>query len=198
MAITLTVGTAYTFTKEQLWTELAPGGTYRSMDWSISGSGLPTGMAATAAVVSGTPTEAGSFVFGLSNVDGMGNPRPVQTIPVTVTGGTPSGPVGGELEAAVCRFLGRPDDDDTLALATAHVPIVTAYVNAYTRGRGFDQFGPRPDVEHVIVAASARLVVNPEQAKRVQVGDYSEQAATLEGFTLPELAVLHRYRRRAL
>ncbi|CAG7845776.1 hypothetical protein USB125703_02051 [Pseudoclavibacter triregionum] len=97
----------------------------------------------------------------------------------------------------VAQFLGRGDDPETVALAGAHLPIVTAFVYAYTRGRGFfNGMEPAPDVAAVIVTATARLVTNPEQVKRVQVADVDETPATLNGFTLPELAVLHLYRRR--
>ncbi len=98
----------------------------------------------------------------------------------------------------VADFLGRGDDTTVVALAGQHLPIVTAFVRAYTRGRGFDDTTGEPgdDVAAVITTATARLVVNPEQAARVQVADYSETPAVLNGFTLPELAVLHLYRRR--
>ena len=41
-------------------------------------------------------------------------------------------------------------------------------------------------------------MVNPDQARRIQVDDFSQTFATLDGFTLPELAVLNMYRKRAL
>jgi hypothetical protein len=97
----------------------------------------------------------------------------------------------------VVAYLGRGGDQTVLSLAGQHLPIVTAFVRAYTRGNGFDATDqPSTDVAAVIVSAAARLVVNPEQAKRVQIADYSEAPAVLNGFTLPELAVLHLYRRR--
>lgn len=96
----------------------------------------------------------------------------------------------------VARFLGRGDDTNVVALAGEHLPIVTAFVRAYTRGNGFVHGVPGDDLEAVIVSATARLVTNPEQASRVQVADYTESPAVLNGFTLPELAVLHLYRRR--
>lgn len=97
----------------------------------------------------------------------------------------------------VAAFLGRPDDVDLVELAGAHLPIVTAFVRAYTRGNGFteDGFG-NADIRAVIVSATARLTSNPDQVKRVQVADYDESPAILNGFTLPELAILHLYRRR--
>lgn len=97
----------------------------------------------------------------------------------------------------VADFLGRGGDPKVVSLAGTHLPIVTAFVRAYTRGNGFDPaLGPNDDLAAVIVSATARLVTNPEQSQRVQVADYAESPAVLNGFTLPELAVLHRYRRR--
>lgn len=97
----------------------------------------------------------------------------------------------------VVKFLGRAEDADFLALAQEHLPIVTMFIEAYTRGRGFGSFG-EPDrlLRSVIVTATARMLSNPEQVKRYQAGDYSETPATLDGFTLPELAVLNMYRKR--
>lgn len=96
----------------------------------------------------------------------------------------------------IADFLGRGDDTDTVALADFHLPVVTAFVKSYTRGNGWYVGTPNPEIEAVIMTAAARLVPNPEQTKRVQVGDYTETPAILDGFTLPELAVLHLYRRR--
>lgn len=96
----------------------------------------------------------------------------------------------------VAKFLGRGDDTDIIALAQEHLPIVTAFVEAYTRGRGFTGGEPAGPLRSVIITATARLVPNPDQLKRFQAGEYSENPAILDGFTLPELAVLHRYRRR--
>lgn len=100
------------------------------------------------------------------------------------------------LPADVAAFLGRGQDTTVLALAEAHLPLVTTFVRAYVRGNGFTLTEPNDDLAAVITTATARLVVNPEQAQRVQVADYAETPAILNGFTLPELAVLHLYRRR--
>lgn len=100
--------------------------------------------------------------------------------------------------AHVARFLGRDEDPSYLALAGEHLPVVTAFVRAYTRGVGFDPDSlPNDDLGAVIVSATARLTNNPEQSRRVTVADYAESPAVLDGFTLPELAVLNLYRRRA-
>lgn len=101
--------------------------------------------------------------------------------------------------ADVASFLGQGDDQAVVSLAEAHLPIVTAFVHAYTRGRGFDggyPDSPADDIRAVIIAATARMVTNPEQARSVQVGDAQVRPAVLDGFTLPELAVLHLHRKR--
>ncbi len=96
-------------------------------------------------------------------------------------------------------FLGQRDDLTVADLADTHLPLVTAFVRAYTGGRGFDATtgDPVADVAAVIVTATARLVKNPTHNVTESIGDYAIRYGTLEGWTLPELAVLHRYRRRA-
>ena len=99
----------------------------------------------------------------------------------------------------IAEFLGRGDDTALATLAGHHLPVVTAFVRAYTRGNGFyTDNDPNDDLEAVLTTATARLVVNPDQARRIQVDDFSQTFATLDGFTLPELAVLNMYRKRAL
>lgn len=97
----------------------------------------------------------------------------------------------------VAEFLGQGDDAEVVALAGAHLPIVTTFVKAYVRSNGFTDGVPNDDLSTVIMTATARLTVNPEQNKRISVDDYSQTFTTLDGFTLPELAVLHLYRRRS-
>lgn len=95
----------------------------------------------------------------------------------------------------VVNFLGRRGDPPLLALATAHVKVTTAFVRGYTRGRGFDDDEVAEDLRAVIVAATARLVVNPAQVER-EAADSYQVVGSFRGFTLPELAILHSYRRR--
>jgi len=97
--------------------------------------------------------------------------------------------------ADVASFLGRATDTALVAMAAEHVPLVVAFVNAYTRGRGFDVLGLDEPLAAVVITATARLVVNPAQLEREHAGDYIA-VGTFNGFTLPELAVLHGYRRR--
>lgn len=72
-------------------------------------------------------------------------------------------------------------------------------VDAYTRGRHKRRDVYRPGVEDVIVTVAARILANPEQiAVREQVGPYTMyRGEGFSGFTLVELAVLNRYRKRA-
>ncbi len=96
----------------------------------------------------------------------------------------------------VARFLGRADDSRLVSLAGEHLPVVTAFVKAYTRENGFFGSCPNEDIAAVIVSATARLVDNPSAAKAFTSGPFSVTPGTFSGWTLPELAVLHRYRRR--
>ncbi|MGO2114364.1 hypothetical protein [Corynebacterium casei] len=81
------------------------------------------------------------------------------------------------------------------ALTTAN-----ALVSAYCRGREKRGDKYRPGVEEVITMVAARILANPEQISvREQVGPYQMyKAAGFNGFTLVELAVLNRYRKRAI
>lgn len=96
----------------------------------------------------------------------------------------------------VANFLGQGDDPTTVALAREVLSVVTALAGGYTRGQGF--FGSTPgvaDLDAVIITASARLVAHPEQIEQ-RIGDtYTRGGFT--GWTLAELAVLNRYRKRA-
>lgn len=101
---------------------------------------------------------------------------------------------------AVADLLGRGDEPAVVALAEHHVEVVETFVKSYTRGRGFVEPGPppdlAPDLAAVIRSAAARLTANPEQLEREQAGTYSVAYPRLDGWSLPELAVLHAYRRR--
>ena len=81
------------------------------------------------------------------------------------------------------------------AMAEGHLATVLEYVKGYTRGHGFHGYVPERPLQAVIVAATGRLVTNPEQVTYYSTGDYSERPATLTGWTLAELQVLRRYRR---
>lgn len=101
------------------------------------------------------------------------------------------------LAADVLAFLGQ-DEAAPTAQIEAHLPIVTAMVKAYTRGRGFDTSGdPDEALAAVIIASTARLVSNPTMTTFTALDDAQVRQGTFNGWTLPELAILHAYRRRA-
>jgi hypothetical protein len=98
----------------------------------------------------------------------------------------------------VAAFLGKPEDVGTVTLAATHLPVVTAMVRAYVRGKGFDQNGNMADdLAAVIVSSTARLLANPEHTIEQTTGPFSIRQGVFNGWTLPELAILHRYRKRA-
>ena len=102
------------------------------------------------------------------------------------------------LAADVARFLGRDGDQNAIDLATEHLPIITAMVRRYVRGSGFDTDGiPDNDLAAVIVSSAARYVSNPSGTISETVGPFSVRQGIFNGWTLPELAILHAYRRRA-
>lgn len=100
----------------------------------------------------------------------------------------------------VADFLGRGDDARAVALAGEHLPVVTSMVRAYVRDRGFDETTGEPadDLAAVIVSSCARLLANPEHTVEQTTGPFSIRQGIFNGWTLPELAILHRYRKRAL
>lgn len=101
-------------------------------------------------------------------------------------------PVGADLLV----FLG----EDAVAGDTQPDEVVKTVghmVRAYTRGRGFPLEGMvEDDIAAVIVTAAARLFHNPDMATREEAGAMTSVPGLFSGWTLPELAVLHRYRRR--
>jgi hypothetical protein len=98
----------------------------------------------------------------------------------------------------VCVFLGRGDDPATLALAQAHLPLVTEFVRAYTRGNGFTGDQPDASISAVIVTATARMVQNPELIRQATTGTESRSYTTFDGFSMIEQLVLNKYRLRAV
>lgn len=71
------------------------------------------------------------------------------------------------------------------------------FVKGYKRGRGFllEADGVEDDIRAVIITATARLATNPSQVEREQADGWSA-VGSFNGFTLPELFVLYKYRRR--
>lgn len=81
------------------------------------------------------------------------------------------------------------------------VPLITTLAKSYTRGQGFTGNVPtNADIEAVIVTASARLAANGSQLRQgTTAGIYTQDLrSSFEGWTLAELAVLNRYRKRAM
>lgn len=98
----------------------------------------------------------------------------------------------------VAAFAGRSDDAEFVAAATAALPLITGMVKAYTRGKGFDTLGnPADDLDAVIVTSCARLANNPVLEHSESIGDYRVEHTEFTGWTLAELAILNRYRKRA-
>lgn len=97
----------------------------------------------------------------------------------------------------VAAFLGQGDNPQLVALAGEHAGIVAAMARACTRGRGFDPLygDPEDDVAAVITTATARLVSNPGQLKGA-AGPFQMNGG-FTGWSLAELFVLNRYRKRA-
>lgn len=98
----------------------------------------------------------------------------------------------------VLTLLGRTDGLD---VAEQAVTIVTAQVRAYTRDNGFSGDQPAPDLATVILTGAARVVSNPENLRsehtQLDGASIEVQRQVIDGWTLPELAILNRYRRRA-
>lgn len=97
------------------------------------------------------------------------------------------------------EFLGQSFDPATLNQAEVHVEHVTSLVKLYVRGNGMPpnpSQGIEPALRAVIIGAAARTMGNPDDTLRTQVGNYSEMRAQFTGWTLPELNVLHHFRKR--
>lgn len=99
----------------------------------------------------------------------------------------------------VAAYLGRDVDDKFFELTEAHLPVVTQMVRAYTRDRGFDATtgDPGVDVAAVILSVCARTVSNPMMVRSESVDDFSIDRTVVLGWTLAELAILNRHRKRA-
>ena len=98
----------------------------------------------------------------------------------------------------VAAFLGKPGDAATLATATQAIPVVTVMAKAYVRG-GAD-WEPNDEIDAVIVTATARVVANPTGLSHdITAGPFAHSIrGAFQGWTLAELFVLNRYRKRAL
>jgi len=101
-----------------------------------------------------------------------------------------------EVEATTVDALVADGGDSELT-----VPLISAMARAYTRGRGFDDTGePCEEVAAVIYLAAARFISNPKQTSQsLTAGPYVlDQRSFFTGWTLAEMFVLNRYRKRAM
>ncbi|WP_290726820.1 hypothetical protein [Gordonia sp. UBA6683] len=95
------------------------------------------------------------------------------------------------------KWLGQsPNDNELVAQAGQAITMAEAMVDAYCRGAHRYASGQnRPGVDAVVQMAAARMLANPEGLRYATgVVNFSE---AFTGFTLAELGVLNRYRRRA-
>lgn len=96
-----------------------------------------------------------------------------------------------------------PVDDGTDQNSAALIAVEVAHglIAAYCRGRHLDFMGKyRPGVRSVVLTVGARILANPGQiSSNVQVGAATVRKGTgFNGFTLAELSVLDRYRKRGI
>ena len=102
--------------------------------------------------------------------------------------------------ADVLAHLGWSNSARNVALVAAHLEHVIELTRAYTRGRGFDEFGALAlcdsSVRAVIIGACARSVANPAHAYRIEAGSVVATPERFEGFTLAEQTALNRFRVR--
>ena len=99
----------------------------------------------------------------------------------------------------VAAYSGHPGQATTLAAAQEHLPVAKVMVRAYTRGRGFDlDDEPNDELAAVILTSAARSIQNPQSLRSQAVDDFTVSYQIVSGWTLAELAVLNRYRTRAM
>lgn len=97
------------------------------------------------------------------------------------------------------KFTGATGENVELQAQTA-IEVAQQLIGAYCRGREKRGSRYRPGVEAVITTAAARILANPDQVQeREQVGAFSFfKGEGFKGFTIVELAVLNRYRKRGI
>ena len=80
------------------------------------------------------------------------------------------------------------------------IPVVTTLAKSYTRGNGFTGNEPNDELAAIITTAAARLASNTKQLRYAQTAGQFVQdfPSAFDRSTPPELAVLNRYRRRAI
>lgn len=99
--------------------------------------------------------------------------------------------------ADLAAFAGREIEQDQ---ATKALEAATLMVRAYTRGRGFNPTHyleiEEPDLVAVVISSAARMSANPDHTRSETAGPFQVAYGSFDGWTLPELAILHTYRRR--
>ena len=80
------------------------------------------------------------------------------------------------------------------------IPVITTMAKSYTRGQGFTGNEPNDELAAVITTAAARLASNTRQLRHSQTaGPFTADfRSAFDGWTLAELFVLNRYRKRAI
>lgn len=80
------------------------------------------------------------------------------------------------------------------------IPVITTMAKSYTRGQGFVGNEPNAELAAVITTAAARLASNTKQLRHAQTsGPFVQDfRSAFDGWTLAELFVLNRYRKRAM
>lgn len=111
------------------------------------------------------------------------------TVTLQVAGTVPY-PTGEDVAAFMAT-----SDPQVVAVATVHVGVITQFALVYTRGNGFFVDGLAEPLAGVVLAATARLVGNPEQLD-VQIGSV-RRASFFKGWSLAEQRVLNHYRKVA-
>ena len=198
----LEAGQPYSFTTRQMFDYVDTGTkawkeTSGNEGWSLYAllSTPPPGMTVTTADFTGTPTTPGDYMVRLrysdrynskTNFDVLVNVAELGPEPVEVS----------DAKANVAALMGQPDNPDLIAVIDQALNTINAMVSAYTRGNGFLGGVPNRELRAVIQAATARLTANPEQVSST-VGGVTIGAG-FSGWSLAELAVLNRYRKRAL
>lgn len=148
----------------------------------------PTGIASGEAF--GTPTVTAIAPIpdidigpsGIASAEAFGTP--------TVTFGV-AGVVAYPSGTDVAAFMGT-EDPQVVAVAEIHVGVITQFALVYTRGNGFYVDGLAEPIAAVVLAATARLVGNPEQLD-IQIGSV-RRASFFKGWSLAEQRVLNNYR----
>ena len=195
-------GQTYTFTVAQMYTYVDTGSLpwkekNGTEEWTLYafGSTPPPGMTVTTALFSGTPTTAGTYKVVLRWADRY-NKKTDYNVLVNVAAPAPEPVEVVDAKADVAALLGQPANPDLIAVIDKALTTIYQLVSAYTRGNGFTGGVPNPELRAVIRTATARLTANPEQVGST-VGGVTTGAG-FNGWSLAELAVLNRYRKRAL